>query len=93
VKQYLGHKNQEYCVEGLFVKSRRTQAMQVVIGGEDGRLCGWDLNTQEQVIDSQVESREGPVKLVSTIDHEPKFGIIAASGNFKGLYMNYLSKV
>ena len=43
VKQYVGHKNQEYCVEGLFVK--RADKMSILVGGEDGRVCGWDLNS------------------------------------------------
>lgn len=45
VKQYLGHKNEEYCVEGMFVKSKKNDRMMIVLGGEDGNLTGWDLNS------------------------------------------------
>ena len=45
VKQYLGHKNQESLIEGMFVKNKHTGKMAVVYGGEDGRVTGWDMNS------------------------------------------------
>lgn len=93
LKQYLGHKNQEYCLEAKFVKDPRSQRMMVVSGSEDGRICAWDMNTQEMVIDSMVEGKDSNVKLVSTIDYDERMQTFAACGNFKGVYLNKLSNL
>ncbi len=82
----MGHKNQEYCVETLMV--RAPSGMMVLSGSEDGRICGWDMHTQDMVVDSKIDAN---INLVSTIDYDHKFGLIAASGNFKGVYINKLS--
>jgi hypothetical protein len=62
--------------------------MRVLTGSEDGRICGWDMQSQDMVIDTKLDPN---VNLVSTIDYDHKFGLIAASGNFKGMYINKLS--
>jgi COMPASS component SWD3 len=47
VKQYLGHKNNEFCIEALFIKSRADSKYQIVCGGEDGKITKWDFDSQE----------------------------------------------
>lgn len=93
VKQYLGHKNQEYCVEAMFVKSKTDGRMQVISGSEDGRICGWDMNSQEKVIDSQIDKEGGGNKLVSTLAYDEGLEVIGACGNFKGVYINAISNL
>lgn len=45
VKQYVGHLNEEYCVDGLFAKNPDNGQMMILYGSEDGRVCGWDMNS------------------------------------------------
>lgn len=45
VKQYIGHKNEEFCVDGVFALNKKTQKMMVLYGGENGHISGWDLNS------------------------------------------------
>jgi WD40 repeat protein len=51
VKAYSGHKNYEYCLDfciaNVDYKGKRNVIM---TGGEDGRLVGWDLNSQKVVV-------------------------------------------
>ena len=92
LKQYLGHKNQEYCLDAKFVKDPRSQRMIIVSGSEDGRICGWDMNNQEMVIDSKIaKAEDSSVKLVSTVDYDERIQTFAACGNFKGMYLNKIS--
>lgn len=94
VKQYLGHKNQESLIEGMFVKDRHTGKMKVVYGGEDGKITGWDMNSQDVIFRSQVEPKlEGKSMLISTLDYDQKYDLIVASGNFKGFYINKMSNL
>lgn len=64
--------------------------MAILTGGEDGRLCGWDLNSQEQVIDTKLDSAPVSKMLISTLDHDSRHDIVAACGNFKGVYLSPL---
>ena len=67
--------------------------MLVVSGSEDGRVCAWDLNTQDMVIDSKISPKDLNLKLVSTIDYDERTQTFAASGNFKGMFLNKLSNL
>ena len=60
--------------------------MLVMSGSEDGRVCAWDLNTQDLVIEKKIENAQ----LVSTIDYDTRLNVIAASGKFKGFYLSTL---
>lgn len=61
--------------------------MMVVTGGEDGRITGWDMNSQDLKFQKSLDPDASNIKLVSSLDHDPNHDIIAASGNFKGLYI------
>ena len=76
----------------------------ILSGGEDGRITGWDMNSQEKVIDSQLNLQtnnnstfdigsNSNKMLVSTLDYCEQTGVLAACGNFKGMYVNYLSNL
>ena len=70
--------------------------MMVVYGSEDGRVCGWDLNSQDMVVDSFLDkqaAQEGQIQLVSSLDYDPKHDIIGACGKFKGIYVNQMSNL
>jgi hypothetical protein len=74
----------------MFVKDRETERMMVVSGGEDGKITGWDMNSQELKFSSQVADSISTNKqmLISTLDYDHKLDLIGASGNFKGFYVN-----
>lgn len=115
VKQYVGHQNQEYCMEALFVKNPETQRANILIGGEDGRLTAWDMNSQDVLFQKNIDpaaqagsASSAPVlptllgsitqsqtahKVISTLDQESKHGLVAACGNFNGVYVNSLSNM
>ena len=75
----------------MFIKDRATDKMMVVSGGEDGKITGWDMNSQDVKFRSQVDSEKQ--MLVSTIDYDHKLDMIGASGNFKGFYLNKMSNL
>lgn len=64
----------------------------VLYGGEDGRLSGWDLNSQDVIIDTKLDL-ENKCNLVSSIDYDINNDLVAASGNFKGVYINKISNL
>ena len=75
------------------MKDPRSQRMMVVTGSEDGRICAWDMNSQDMIIDSKIQPKDANIKLVSTIDYDERLQAFAACGNFKGLYLNKLSNL
>jgi len=80
----------------MFVKSRQTGKISMVYGGEDGKVTGWDMNSQDIIFRSQIDKNQaaaGKSMLVSTIDYDHKFDLIGASGNFKGFYINKMSNL
>ena len=78
----------------MFVKNKHSGKMAVVYGGEDGRVTGWDMNSQDIIFRSQVDKKlaDKPM-LISTLDYDHKYDLIGASGNFKGFYINQMSNL
>jgi WD40 repeat protein len=46
LKSYRGHKNEYFCIDAKFVKNKHTNKYMILSGSEDGKVCGWDLNSQ-----------------------------------------------
>ncbi|CDW88520.1 wd40 repeat-containing protein [Stylonychia lemnae] len=89
VKQYIGHSNEQYCLDGLFVKNKQNDKMVLLYGGEDSRLSGWDLNSQDVIISANLDV-ENKGMLVNSVDYDVNNELVAASGNFKGVYIDQL---
>lgn len=67
--------------------------MTVVTGSEDGKIYGWDLNSQEIILKKELDRSiiDEKHSLISSIDYDANLDLIAASGNFKGLYLEKFS--
>lgn len=68
VKSYRGHQNRRYCIPANYMIIEGVGEM-VVMGSEDGRLVGWELNERRMVVDVMVHER--PVMAVAVHPTRP----------------------
>ena len=45
LKSYKGHKNEHFCIDAKFIKNKHSNKYMILSGSEDGKVCGWDLNS------------------------------------------------
>lgn len=82
-------------MDAIFVKDKTTDKMLVLTGSEDGRINGWDLNSQKLVVKHDLDRSVVDDKhmLVSSMDFDARTDLVAACGNYNGLYLQKLESL
>lgn len=98
MKAYLGHKNQEAILDLCLINRKETGSF-LMGGSEDGRVVGWDLNSQKVLLNRQICPEDTtpkneneiatlpPSSLVSSVDHHDGSDLVATCGTFPGVHL------
>ena len=76
-------------------------------GSEDGRVIGWDVNSQKVLLNQRLVSSKNtttpiedpteiatmpPSTLVSSVDHQAESDIVGSCGSFPGIHLFHLDE-